>query len=256
MRSLNGGRDTEVRRAHLQTAVGINLLSGATLKSQASVWHVDERRHTIAPPHESIVSLRQRHLGDSLIEVACTMTECLHRAADDVASDTRADSFDDTTSRGGLLYRRARNRMVANFLDDERVVCDTTDNALHIRVGATAISFYSARNGLDSPSVTGSQTKRSVVDESQTMLVLDDRQEIRRLVLMHEASPDGLVRAALGLLESATKWSWRVTLFDRFAADNDAQSDARGQAYDARPEAELPPFKLRHGAERSQSSTS
>jgi hypothetical protein len=191
-------------------------------------------------------------VSDALIEIACSMTECLHQAADDVASDTRDEAFDDATSRGGLLYRRAHNRMIGRFSGDRRVVCDTTDNAMHIRVGATAISFYSARNGLDSPNLTGSDTKRTVVDESQTMFVLDDQVAIRRLVLMHESSPDGLIRAALGVLESAKKWSWRVTLFDRFELHGDAISQSHGDAYDTRPEAELPPLRPRNAIDRDE----
>ena len=45
------------------------------------------------------------------------MTSCILAAADDVAADTREDSYDDATSRGGLLYRRAHNRVLADHLD-------------------------------------------------------------------------------------------------------------------------------------------
>ncbi len=205
-----------------------------------------ERPTLIVLPTASTLALKARHVSDPLIDVASLMADCLSQAADDVAADTRDEAFDDTTSRGSLLYRRARNRMMTRFADDHRIVCDTTDNALHIRVGPTAISFYSARNGLDSPDVSGSRTKRAVVDESQMMFTLDDRSKIQRLVLMHEASPDGLVRAALGVLDSATTWSWRVTLFDRFALTEDAEPDTRGAPYDERPEAKLPPMARRN----------
>jgi hypothetical protein len=199
----------------------------------------------IAAPTHSLESLKARRLSAPLIAVAMEMTDCLFEAADDVAGDTRDEAFDDSTSRGSLLYRRARNRMLARFVDRHEVVCDTTDNALHIRVNGTAISFYSARDGLDSPNVSGSRTKQVVVDESQTMFAFDDRLEIRRLVLMHEASPDGLVRAAIGKLESATKWSWRVTLFDRFAVSDSPEAAGQGASYMEQPEVELPPLVRR-----------
>src|SRR4029078_3224638 len=121
----------------------------------------------VVPSADSLRALRGHRVDDDVVAVACEMADCLREAADDVAADTRDEAFDDATSRGGLLYRRAHNRMLARFDVDDRVVCDTTDNALHIRVGATAISFYSARNGLDSPNLVGSHTKQTIVDEFQ-----------------------------------------------------------------------------------------
>lgn len=188
---------------------------------------------------DALTSLRQHHVSDEQLHVSLAMVECLRDAGDDVAADTRDEAFDDATSRGGLLYRRARNRILGRFDEDVTVTCDTTDNALHVRVGATAISFYSARAGLDNPSINGSRTKRRVVDESQMALDLEDQANIRRLVILHETSPDGLVRAAVGVLESDTKWSWYVTLYDRFALDGADKDERRGDAYDQRPEPEI-----------------
>lgn len=189
--------------------------------------------------NDATTALARHHVGAPQIEVAMAMLDCLREAADDVAEDTREEAFDDATSRGGLLYRRARNRILDRFHDVLDVVCDTTDNALHVRTGDTAISFYSARNGLDNPDVSGSVTKQRVVDESQMAFDLDDQAKIPRLVIMYEASPDGMVRAALGVLESATKWAWRVTIFDRFALGEAVPPEVRVDSYDERPEPEI-----------------
>lgn len=171
----------------------------------------------ISPSAAALSSLRTHGLDDDLIRVATTMAEEIHAAADDVASDTRSAAYDDSTSRGQLLYRRARNRIVARFEQDLAISCDTTDNALHIRYRQTAFSFYSAREGLERPSVYGSRTKRRVVDESQMTLDVGDEIELRRLVLMHEAADDGLVRLGVGVLASSTEWSWNIRLYDRYA---------------------------------------
>lgn len=194
----------------------------------------------ISPSAAALSSLRTHGLDDDLIRVATTMAEEIHAAADDVASDTRSAAYDDSTSRGQLLYRRARNRIVARFEQDLAISCDTTDNALHIRYRQTAFSFYSAREGLERPSVYGSRTKRRVVDESQMTLDVGDEIELRRLVLMHEAADDGLVRLGVGVLASSTEWSWNIRLYDRYASDEGAEVDDQRVAYDQLPEPELP----------------
>lgn len=128
----------------------------------------------------------------------------------------------------------------ARFEQDLAISCDTTDNALHTRYRETAFSFYSAREGLERPSVYGSRTKRRVVDESQMTLDVGDEIELRRLVLMHEAADDGLVRLGVGVLASSTEWSWNVRLYDRYASDEGAEVDDQRVAYDQLPEPELP----------------
>ncbi|MCW3016733.1 MAG: hypothetical protein JWO02_3825 [Solirubrobacterales bacterium] len=194
-------------------------------------------------------ALHAHGVTDKLIAVALIMAECIEAAADDVANDTRAAAYDDATSRGGLLYRRARNRILRRFESEPLVSCDLTDNALHVRFGHTALSFYSAREGLEHPNVAGSNTKRRVVDESQLTLAVDDTPVIKRLVLMHESAPDGLVRIATGVLAGAQSWTWKVTLYDRYATQA-TSSDAEDRvAYDQLPEAELPELKPRKAGE-------
>lgn len=190
-------------------------------------------------------SLLAHGVTDDLIGVAITMAEAIHAAADDVANDTRDEAFDDSTSRGGLLYRRARNRVLAQFAQNSLVTCDTTDNALHVRYGPTAVSFYSARNGLERPHLTGSKTKERVVDESQLSLELTDTVVLRRLVLMHESALDGLIRIGIGVLANSTTWNWNVGLYDRYADTSASKIDEDRVAYDELPEAELPDMQPR-----------
>ena len=193
------------------------------------------------PSEDAQRSLREHCVPDEVVDIACAMTDCILVAGDDVAADTRVDTFDDATSRGQLLYRRAHNRIIDVFADDGRVVLDTHDNALSVRVGETAISFYSARNGLDSPSLTGSRTKHHVVDEMQLMLDIDGSVPAR-MVLMHESGEDGTGRVAFGVMLDPSNWNWRVSLFDRYSG---AATGALGEhtAYDELPEPELPPIE-------------
>jgi hypothetical protein len=194
----------------------------------------------ISPSPDAIDALRTHGLDDVLIAVTTAMAEDIQDAADDVAGDTRETAFDDSTSRGQLLHRRARNRIIARYTDDTAISCDTTDNALHIRSGKTAVSFYSAREGLEHPKITGSRTKRRVVDESQMALDIGDRIELRRLVLLHEAADDGLIRIGVGVLASSTEWSWNICLYDRYATDQSTETDELRVPYDQLPEPELP----------------
>ncbi len=194
----------------------------------------------ITPSPDAIEALRAHGLGNGLIDVTTAMARDIQDAADDVAGDTRAAAFDDSTSRGQLLHRRARNRIIARYQDDTAIGCDTTDNALHIRSSETAVSFYSAREGLEHPKITGSRTKRRVVDESQLALEIGDRIELRRLVLLHEASDDGLIRIGVGVLASSTEWSWNICLYDRYGTDQSTESDEQRVPYDQLPEPELP----------------
>jgi hypothetical protein len=73
-------------------------------------------------------------------------------------------------------------------------------------------------------------------------MVLDigDRIELRRLVLLHEAADDGLIRIGVGVLASATEWSWNICLYDRYATDQSTESDEQRVRYDQLPEPELP----------------
>jgi hypothetical protein len=199
----------------------------------------------ISPSSDAVEALRAHGLDDNLIEVATAMASDIEDAADDVAGDTRSAAFDDSTSRGQLLHRRARNRIIARYKDNVSISCDTTDNALHIRSGQVALSFYSAREGLEHPKVSGSRTKRRVVDESQMTLNVGDRVELRRLVLLHEASDDGLVRVGVGVLASSTEWSWNICLYDRYATDAGAESKDQRAAYDQLPEPDLPELSPR-----------
>ena len=71
------------------------------------------------------------------------MVACIKAAADDVATDTADDRFDDSNGRGFLRYRRARNRMIEEFDGDGAVVAESANNALSVNTDGVAISFYS-----------------------------------------------------------------------------------------------------------------
>ncbi len=203
----------------------------------------------IEPSRPSLDTLAGNGASALVIDAAIRMTECLRLAGDDVAESTDEEGlFDDATSRGQLLYRRARNRILVEFADDEAVVVSTEDNALHVIVDSCALSFYSAPNGLEHPSLaTTSHTKRGVIDEMQTQLSGEglEAAALRRLVLMHESDEDGLLRAAVGVLRSRSDWAWSATMYDRIAPAADLPDTTSEPSYEEQPEAELPPIERR-----------
>jgi hypothetical protein len=68
---------------------------------------------------------------------------------------------------------------------------------------------------------------------------------MRRLVLMHESAPDGLIRIGIGVLADSTTWNWNVGLYDRYADTSATEADEERVAYDELPEAELPDMQPR-----------
>lgn len=200
----------------------------------------------ISPSEHSLAALEQNGASPPVIDVAIRMTECLRAAGDDVANSTGEDLFDDSTSRGFLLYRRARNRMIAEFADDEHVEVHSSDNALHILVDECALSFYSAPDGIDQPSLgRTSRTKRNVVDEMQMQLDGIGAPKARRLVLMHQADEEGLFGAAVGVLRAGHQWVWRAMIYDRLAPAADVESSDVQRGYEQQEEPALPPIHRR-----------
>jgi len=200
----------------------------------------------IEPSKRSIETLNGNGVSAAVIEVATRMTECLRLAGDDVAESTGDDLYDDDTGRGQLLYRRARNRIVVEFKEDKDVDVSTEANALHVIVDECALSFYSARNGLEHPALAAtSRTKRNVVDEMQIQMSGIETPQPRRLVLMHERDEEGLVRAAVGVLISGQDWAWSATMYDRLARGEALPATTAEPSYEAQPEAELPPIERR-----------
>jgi hypothetical protein len=200
----------------------------------------------IEPSDDSRRALEANGASDLVVSAAIRLTECLRLAGDDVADSTGEDLFDDPTSRGQLLYRRGRNRTIAEFADDNLVEVSTADNALHVLVDDCALSFYSATNGIDQPSLDGtSRTKRSVVDEMQMQLEGMGIPKAHRLVLMHEADADGLLRAAIGVLRNGHEWVWRATMYDRIAPSQTVASTGSEPGYEDREEAMLPTIRRR-----------
>ena len=201
----------------------------------------------IEPSKRSIETLKGNGVSDAVIEVAVRMTECLRLAGDDVAESTDDDLFDDDTGRGQLLYRRGRNRIIDEFKDDKEIEVSTEANALHVLVDECALSFYSARHGLEHPALAtaSSRTKRNVVDEMQIQISGIETPQPRRLMLMHERDEEGLVRVAFGVLMSGQDWAWSATMYDRIARGEDLPATTAEPSYENQPEAELPPIERR-----------
>jgi hypothetical protein len=178
---------------------------------------------------------------------------CLEEVCAGVADDCDADvRHDDSTSEGQLRWRRCRN-FVKELLDAgaipglEEATADVTDNALRIRVGDSAVSFYSSRNGIDHPDLSGpSKTKKAVVNEMQMQLEgLGAPDQPARLVVIYAADQDGLAAAAAGTLRTATDWAWRFSAYTRQGLgilDVESRADLLGPSYETEPEPELPPF--------------
>jgi hypothetical protein len=207
----------------------------------------------IEPSEHSLTTLGANGASPLVIDAALRLTECLRLAGDDVADSTGEDVFDDATSRGQLLYRRGRNRVIAEFADDESVEVSTADNALHVLVDGCALSFYSATDGIDQPSLDGaSRTKRSVVDEMQMQLKGLGVPKAQRLVIMHEADEEGLLRAAIGVLRNGHEWVWRAMMYDRIARAEELVSAGAEPGYEEQEEPELPPIHRRDEAVASQ----
>jgi hypothetical protein len=179
---------------------------------------------------------------------------CLEEVCSGVADDCDCDvRHDDSTSEGQLRWRRCRN-FVKKLLDAravpglEEASADVTDNALRIRVGDAAVSFYSSRNGIEHPDLTGpSKTKKAVVSEMQMQIAgVGTPAQPSRLVVIYEADQDGLAAAAVGTLRTATDWAWRFSAYSRRGLgiiDLDAPADPVIPSYETEPEPELPPFR-------------
>jgi hypothetical protein len=206
-------------------------------------------------PDLTIRALRDRSVTPPVELGIQLVISCLEAACAGVADDCDADlRHDDSTSEGQLRWRRCRNH-VKKLLDQhlipelEDAVADVTDNALVVRIGDCAISFYSARNGIDHPDLAGSsRTKRAVVTEMQTQIAGLQAPEIpTRLVVMYEAGEDGLNAAVVGMLGNPREWAWRFSVYDRDGfgrVETDEPAIPQVPAYDSEPEPELPPIKV------------
>jgi hypothetical protein len=206
-------------------------------------------------PDLTIRALRDHSVTPSVELGIQLVVSCLETACAGVADDCDAElRHDDSTSEGQLRWRRCRNH-VKKLLDDgaipglEDAVADVTDNALIVRVGGCAISFYSARNGIDRPDLGGSsKTKRAVVTEMQTQINgLEAPEEPTRLVVFYEADGDGLGAAVVGMLGSPREWAWRFSAYDRDGfgrVEMDEPIVPSGPSYDSEPEPELPPIQV------------
>jgi hypothetical protein len=206
-------------------------------------------------PDLTVCALRDRSVTPSVELGVQLVISCLEVACAGVADDCDAEiRHDDSTSEGQLRWRRCRN-YVKKLLDEhlipglEDAVADVTDNALVVRVGGCAVSFYSARNGIDHPDLGGSsKTKRAVVTEMQTQICgLEAPEEPTRLVVLYEADEDGLGAAVVGMLGNPREWAWRFSAYDRDGfggVETDEPAVPSAPSYDSEPEPELPPIEV------------
>jgi hypothetical protein len=207
----------------------------------------------ISLPQLSEAALLERSVAEKVILGIKLIVTCLHEACETVADDTSIDRYDDSTSEGQLRWRRCRNR-VCHALDDhlvaglEDVIADISDNALVVPVDGCLLSFYSARNGIDQPDLSGaSKTKNRVVNEMQLQLQgLGPPEPPSRLVVVYDSDDHGLTHAAVGMLETSTQWHWCVTTYERHGL---TVGEHRGEAtsplaYDEQPEVILPEIEL------------
>jgi hypothetical protein len=203
-------------------------------------------------PSHSANALQDRAVPSIVMAAVRLVVTCLDEACAWVADDCSPAHYDDATSEGQLRWRRTRN-YVKELLDDQAIpelfdaVADISDNALQIRADSCAVSFYSAREGIENPDLSGrSRTKGRVVTEMQLQLEgIGPPEAPRRLVVLYEADRDGLARASVGMLDSSTDWAWNVTAYERsaLAVGTTTRVPAeRGLAYDEQPEVELPPI--------------
>jgi hypothetical protein len=206
-------------------------------------------------PPLSNQALNNQNVPESVRLVIQLIVACLAEVCSGVVEDCDEDfRHDDSTSEGQLRWRRCRN-YVKKLLDDkavpglEEAVADVTDNALKVRIGDTAVSFYSARNGIDHPDLTGGRrTKKAIVTEMQQQITgLERSAPPTQLVVMYEADSDGLAAAVVGMLRNAKAWDWRFSVYERVGlgiADVEPPANPDVPTYDAEPEAELGDFKM------------
>lgn len=155
--------------------------------------------------------LRRRGIDSRVDPVVEFVVECLHEACALVAEDTGRDRHDDRTSKGFLRWRRARNLIIERVAEEgpEGARAIDIENALQILFGDYTISFYSARDGIGQPDLSGSATKRSVVDEMQLQIAGIDGKGPTRLAILYEADELGLQGARWGyLLRHTTGTGW------------------------------------------------
>jgi hypothetical protein len=206
-------------------------------------------------PPLSKQALKNQSVPPAVQLVIELIVTCLNEVCRGVVDDCDKDErHDDSTSEGGLRWRRCRN-YVKKLLDAkavpglEEAVADVSDNALKVRMGDTAVSFYSARNGIDRPDLSGGRkTKKAIVTEMQQQIVgLESTEQPRQLIVVYEADADGLAASVVGMLRSAKVWEWRYSVYERVGlgiADTEIPANPDVPAYDTEPEPELGEFEM------------
>lgn len=202
-------------------------------------------------PEFSRQALRRRGIPPDVDQAVAFIVECLHDACALVAEDTGMDRFDDKTSKGFLRWRRARNIIIERVAEDgpDGARALDVENALQVHTGDFALSFYSARDGISHPDLSGSsKAKQALVDEMQLQLAIPDNGGLTRLAVLYEADGIGLRMVGLGVLSSAQEWHWQVTAYrrDDSAGVKPVQTDTPVHphpSYDEQPMSDKPELK-------------
>jgi hypothetical protein len=212
-------------------------------------------------PEHAIEALRRYHVDERADRIIAFMVTCLLEGADTVAEDLGPDRYDDAISQGVTRWRRGTNRMLRehrrgpSVLDGLRLVEES--NALRIQDDEVVLSFFSARNGVDHPDLSGSGRRERIVTDQQLQLSdMAPEDAIQRLVLLYEGDDEGLVEVAVATLANARDPHWLIRVYARGSGDDGRRgvrrSDSDGPvppAYDEQPVPALPPVRRKRQAD-------
>jgi hypothetical protein len=214
---------------------------------------------------DTLLALRARGVDHRADRVIAFMVGCLLEGAETVAQDLGPDRYDDAVSQGVTLWRRGTNRMLRDLrrgfpeLAGLRPVEES--NALLVCDEEVVVSFFSARNGIDHPDLSGSGRRDRIIDEHQLQLDgMAAEQSVTRLVLLYRRDDDGLVEAGVGVMASARDLVWLVRVYLRGPDDGrpvrrtDEPTSPTAPAYDQQPVPELPPLRRRRREEAQEQS--
>lgn len=210
-------------------------------------------------PEAAVEALRRRNVDERADRIIAFMLTCLLEGAVTTAQDLGPDRYDDAISEGVTRWRRGSNRMVREerrgHRDIEGLRVVEESNAVLVQDGDVVVCFYSARNGVDHPDLSGSGRRDRIVTEQQ--LQIDGMAAgtvVKRLVLLYRGDEEGLVEAAVAVMASARDPEWLIHVFQRTDGGPDGwrpsirPDDPDGTqppSYDEQPVPDLPPVRRR-----------
>ena len=201
-------------------------------------------------PDDALKGLRARGVSSEAHLPIRLFVTCLDEICQMVAEDCGPDRYDSNQSEGQLRYWRTRTRVVKEVRREHPELAGLraveTDNSLQLRHGECLVSFYAARDGVDSPRLSmGSKTQRHLVDQMQLQLEgTGNGTRVARLAVLYEADGRGLLEVAVGVLGSPRDWNWRVVVFRRPESESGSRGTGEattpGPSYDEQPVPDLP----------------